>query len=110
MINWDRVDELRHEVGPEDFNEVIELFLEEVDDTISTLGMCDGNRTLEEQLHFLKGSALNIGFSDFASLCHADETASAQGQADQVDIAEIQAAYGAARAEFLMKTDIRYVA
>ena len=62
MINWDRVDELRHEVGPEDFNEVIELFLEEVDDTISTLGMCDGNRTLEEQLHFLKGSALNIGF------------------------------------------------
>ena len=26
MINWDRVDELRHEVGPEDFNEVIELF------------------------------------------------------------------------------------
>ena len=78
MINWDRVDELRHEVGPEDFNEVIELFLEEVDDTISTLGMCDGNRTLEEQLHFLKGSALNIGFSDFASLCHAGETASAK--------------------------------
>ena len=110
MINWDRVDELRHEVGPKDFNEVIELFLEEVDDTISTLGMCDGNRTLEEQLHFLKGSALNIGFSDFVSLCHAGETASAQGQVDQVDIAEIQAAYGAARAEFLMKTDIRYVA
>ncbi len=26
MINWERVQELRNEVGPEDFEEVIELF------------------------------------------------------------------------------------
>ena len=26
MINWERVEELLNEVGPEDFEEVIELF------------------------------------------------------------------------------------
>ena len=32
MIDWARVSELRDEVGPEDFEEVLHLFLEEVDE------------------------------------------------------------------------------
>ena len=32
MISWERVNELRDEVGQEDFLEVVEIFLEEVDE------------------------------------------------------------------------------
>ena len=32
MIDWNRVAALREEVGAEDFDEVVELFLQEVDE------------------------------------------------------------------------------
>ena len=35
MIDWARVSELRDEVGEGDFDEVVELFLEEVDEAIA---------------------------------------------------------------------------
>jgi len=62
MIDWNRVDELRTEVGPEDFIEVVDLFLEEVDEIIDRFRNGAQEENLEETLHFLKGSALNIGF------------------------------------------------
>ena len=37
MIDWARVSERRDEVGEEDFDEVVELFLEEVDEAIAAL-------------------------------------------------------------------------
>ena len=37
MIDWACVSELRDEVGVEDFDEVVELFLEEVDEAIVAL-------------------------------------------------------------------------
>ena len=37
MIDWASVSELRDEVGAEDFDEVVELFLEEVDEAIIAL-------------------------------------------------------------------------
>jgi HPt (histidine-containing phosphotransfer) domain-containing protein len=110
MIDWDRVEELRHEVGEDDFAEVVELFLEEVDDTIARLGHSDANASLEEQLHFLKGSALNIGFNEFARLCQDGETAAAFGHAETVDLAAISTAYGAAWAQFLFENKSRYAA
>ncbi len=104
MINWERVEELRNEVGPEDFEEVIELFLEEVDHTIGRLGQTEAEPSLEEQLHFLKGSALNIGFGVFADLCQNGETAAAKGRAGDIDLDAIRIAYAEARHEFLDKT------
>jgi len=104
MINWERVEELRNEVGPEDFEEVIKLFLEEVDDTIGRLGQTEAEPSLEEQLHFLKGTALNIGFGVFADLCQNGETAAAKGRAGDIDLDAIRIAYAEARQEFLDKT------
>lgn len=102
MIDWQRVNELRDEIGPEDFGEVVELFLEEVETVIETLRA--GNRTgLEQQLHFLKGSALNLGFSEFAALCLKGERDSAAGQSDAVDLAEILAAFDQSKVDFLSK-------
>lgn len=99
LINWAKVGELREEVGAEDFDEVVELFLEEVEETLAQLG-ADG-RSVEADLHFLKGSALNLGFADFSELCRAGEAAAAAGQADTVDLDAVATSYGASREAFL---------
>ncbi len=105
LINWDKVSELRDEVGAEDFDEVVELFLEEVDETISELG-ADG-RSVEHDLHFLKGSALNLGFVQFSELCRAGEAAAAAGDTGSVDLREVAASYGVSKEAFLMDLQTR---
>ena len=52
MIDWARVSELRHEVGAEDFDEVVELFLEEVDEAIAALRDLTDLSELEPQCYF----------------------------------------------------------
>ncbi|CUH86524.1 TMAO reductase sytem sensor TorS [Phaeobacter sp. CECT 5382] len=100
MIDWPRVKELRDEVGPEDFDEVVDLFLEEVEEVIAKLR--DGDRAqLEQDLHFLKGSAMNLGFDDFSQLCLAGERKSAQGEAGSVDLIEIVDKFEVSKVGFL---------
>ena len=103
MINWKRVNELRDEIGPEDFAEVVELFLEEVEQVIDKLREAPDFEKLGEDLHFLKGSALNLGFRSFSILCQTGETASSEGTADSVDIGAILASYEASKIEFQAK-------
>ena len=110
MINWYRVAELREEVGVDDFAEIIELFLEEVDAIIELLRDGQGLYDLEAHLHFLKGSALNLGFAQFADLCQAGETAAAQGRSDSVDLGAIITVYDSARAVFLEQSPKRFAA
>ncbi|MDE4134381.1 Hpt domain-containing protein [Phaeobacter sp. QD34_3] len=102
MINWPRVKELREEVGAEDFDEVVELFLEEVEGVISKLRTNDRS-ALEQDLHFLKGSAMNLGFDDFSSLCMTGERQSAEGAAASVDLAAVVTSYEQSKADFLSK-------
>lgn len=104
MIDWNRAAELREEVGAEDFAEVIELFLDECDDAIQNLAQAVSASDVESQLHFLKGSALNIGFSDFAALCQSGEACAALGQVDSIDLDQITQAYWAARQAFLAQS------
>ena len=101
MIDWTRVSELRDEVGAEDFDEVVELFLEEVEEAIAALRDLTDLSELEPQCHFLKGSALSIGFRDFANLCQAGEAAAAAGHGADVDIAAIVQSYAEAREVFI---------
>ncbi|EPX82453.1 Hpt domain-containing protein [Salipiger mucosus] len=111
MIDWDRVAELHEEIGPEDFGEVVTLFLREVEMTLSELPSCrDSPPILGEQLHFLKGSALNLGFSALAALCETGEATAASGAAEAVDIAAIRAAYADSRLEFLHELPVRMAA
>ena len=101
MIDWDRIDILRSEVGPEDFGEVVELFLEEVDAVIAAMRDKTNTMTLAETMHFLKGSSLNLGFATFSSLCHGAEIMIAQGRSDEIDMDEIIGCYDASRQKFL---------
>ena len=101
MIDWNRVTELRDEIGVDDFGEVVEIFLEEVDEEIAKLdGQLDA-QGLEATLHFLKGSALNLGFSTFSKLCQQGETSAANGAGDSIDLSEITRCYAASKTEFL---------
>lgn len=99
MIDWEQVASLRDEVGPEDFEEVVSLFLQEVDEEIATLtAQTEG---LAEKLHFLKGSALNLGFSEFSVLCQSGEADLARDPCVTVDVEELQQSYRSARSVFL---------
>lgn len=100
MIEWDRVNELRDEVGVDDFREVVAMFLEEVEDTMVRMIAVPNLATLEEDMHFLKGSALNLGFSDFSKLCQAGETAAKGGQAETICLDEIFESYAASKSIF----------
>ncbi|MEM1351840.1 MAG: Hpt domain-containing protein [Pseudomonadota bacterium] len=106
MIDWSQVAALREEVGEEDFEEVVSLFLEEVDDEIGTLAPnADG---LAGKLHFLKGSALNLGFREFSSLCQTGESALSRDPRATVDIDGLLASYKNSRAAFLSELPTQF--
>lgn len=108
MIDWNRVAALREEVGPEDFGEVVDLFLMEVGEELSNLTDAADPKHLEEKLHFLKGCALNLGFRDFSALCQSGETALAKDPASDVDLAAIQATYQESCDAFLNDLPLRF--
>lgn len=99
MIDWMRVDELRAEVGDDGFDEVVDLFLEETDEVIARLLEVD-DAALGRDMHFLKGSALNLGLRELAKLCQDGERLCGSGQAAKVDRSALIAAYHNAKATF----------
>lgn len=99
MIDWDRVNELRSEIGADDFDEVVALFLEEADEVIARISGEAGARLLEADLHSLKGAALNLGFEEFAALCQDGERRAAAGSAD-VDLDQVCRIYAASKQNF----------
>lgn len=107
MIDWERVCALRDEVGAEDFDEVVVLFLEEVDDEIADLVETRPGNGLEAKLHFLKGSALNLGFDHFSTLCQSGETKMSKEPGKAIDLSEILNSYQTSRAAFLSELPAR---
>ncbi|NHX27648.1 Hpt domain-containing protein, partial [Escherichia coli] len=101
MIDWDRVTELKTEVGEEAFDEVVDLFLEETDEEIAKLGTAVHSGDLPEILHFIKGSALNLGFADLAALSARCEKTLASGGA--VDTAPVIDCYHRSKECFLTR-------
>lgn len=101
MIDWDRVAELRTDMGPDDFVEVVELFLAEVEEVTDRLSQAPDPARLESDLHFIKGSAYNLGFDALGALCTAGERMAASGRADAVDLRAILECHAASRREFL---------
>lgn len=96
MIAWDRVNELRSEIGEDDFAEVVAMFLEEADEVIGRIARTVGAKALEADLHFLKGAALNLGFAQFAAFCQDGERRAAGGDTS-VDLAQVCTSYHASK-------------
>jgi HPt (histidine-containing phosphotransfer) domain-containing protein len=105
MIDWTRAGELRQEIGDDGFAEVVELFLDEVEDVVMRLGSAPTPATYEQDLHFLKGSAWNLGFTHFGALCQDGERRAAKGDGAGVDIGAVIESYGASKAVFMAGLD-----
>lgn len=100
MINWERVAELRDEIGEEDFAEVVEMFLEEVEEVIQRLKSDPRPELFEMDLHYLKSSALNLGFAEFSRLCHEGEILAASGKSEAVRLEPVFGSFARSRAAF----------
>jgi histidine phosphotransfer protein HptB len=101
MIDWKRVEELRSEIGADGFVEVADMFLDEADQAVRALMDGIAADQVEGQLHFLKGSALNLGLADLASICQDGERKAAAGYGALVDLQKVAAVYQASRAVLL---------
>lgn len=101
MIDWKQVKALQNDVGQESFPDIVEIFIEEVEEVITRLRSSPDPATLGDDLHFLKGSALNLGFSEFSGMCEIGETASAKGAADDVDVSALINSYHQSKTMFL---------
>ena len=100
MIDWERIRDLRSEIGAEDFMEVAAMFLDEADEAVLRLATPRGTKALEDDLHFLKGAALNLGFSRLSALCQDGERRAAGGDVS-VDVEAVRAVYLGSKQQFL---------
>ena len=101
MIDWDRVKELKDEVGAEDFAEVVTLFLGEVEEELDLLDAASDDAALSAKLHFLKGSALNLGFAAFSDLCLEGERAVSENGMPSAQFDVIRSCFADSRAALL---------
>ena len=99
MIDWERVKELRAEIGAGDFMEVAEMFLEEADAAVGRLTPDLSAKAMEADLHFLKGAALNLGFTALSGQCQEGERRAAAGDTG-VDLVKLRDTYFASKAAF----------
>ncbi len=100
MIDWDRVDELKSEVGAENFTEIADLFLAEMEQHLAALPATQTASDLREILHAMKGSALNLGFEQFATFCAEGEARAAAGDPAATDPDEAMWLYHASKEVF----------
>ena len=101
MINWARVEELASEVGADGYLELRDVFLGEVEDALQRIEIAAGMPALERDLHFLKGSALNIGLTEFACLCSAGEDAAKANRLTAEDLSAITECYKISRRDLI---------
>ncbi|MGP9790523.1 Hpt domain-containing protein [Roseinatronobacter sp. NSM] len=85
MIDWKRVRELYDEIGEEAFEEVLSLFVEEVDEALVRLQAAQTPATRMAEFHFLKGAALNLGLQEMATCCGQAEAAANDGMPTDTD-------------------------
>lgn len=101
MIDWDRLTEVKNEIGEEDFADIAELFVEEIDEVMRRLAKKPEAATTAD-FHFLRGSAANLGFVRFAQCCADAETRVASGGLPDIDaLTEVFEESLAAAAEIL---------
>ena len=83
MIDHSRLTELKSEIGEEDFVEVATMFLDEMATTLRALRAEQAVPTARD-FHSLRGSALNMGFTDLAAACAEAELNVSTGQTADV--------------------------
>lgn len=93
-VDWDRLNELRDDIGEEDFADVAILFVSELQDTLDNL---TNDTAQASDFHFLRGSASNLGFIALVEACTRAEAACNAGSLPDVD--SLRRAFADAMAE-----------
>lgn len=106
MIDWNRIDALREEVGADALPEIVALFLDETGEAVDGLrAIAAGARSAEPlagmsaRMHFLSGSAGQLGLTRMQALAATAEAAALEGQV--IDPAPVIDAFDVARVELL---------
>lgn len=103
MIDWARVCQLREDVGAEDLDDIVQIFIDEMEEAMAGLAATppgDAGAWVE-RMHFLKGSAYNLGFDAFGTLCATAENAAQGGQVDAVSVDVLRQSYEDSKSVFL---------
>ena len=103
MINWEQVKQLEADIGAEDFEEVVTLFLAEVDEAVAQLKSSppDNSDDVASALHFLKGSAYNLGFQAFGDYCSEGELQALNSSLEGIELAKVADLYVRSKKVFL---------
>ena len=96
MLDWNRIRELRSEVGDDEFTLIVELFLDEVEGVIMRLS-CKDRRRLVNDLHFLKDCAWTLGWQGLGDLCEAGEQLAITGAFRPPQLDEILDCYATSK-------------
>lgn len=101
MIDWQRLNTLREDIGEDDFGDVALLFVSEMTEHLDRLA---GDPALArmEDFHFLRGSAANMGLSALVDACGLAEAACLAGQPP--DVTGINALFDASLA--ILRSDL----
>lgn len=92
-IDWKRIEELRGDLGADELEKILEIFLEDTAVMIAELQRAPVGE-LSDRIHGIKGSAQNMGFGELARLCRDAEWALKRG--DAVDVTRFDECYGRA--------------
>lgn len=101
MIDTTRLDQLADEIGRESLAEIVDVFMSEMDETVEKLPEVDSAQAYAAQLHFLKGSALNLGLTAIAVACDEERGAIMTGAERSQNVTQIKALYEKSRAMLL---------
>lgn len=110
VIDWERVRNLREEVGDESFRDVVAVFLDEVEQVIVQFRTGLAAEQIESALHFLKGGAMILGFAELGTKCDEGERLASAGRSAEVDLPSIVQLYEASRQEFVSALDAKLAA
>ena len=95
MIDWDRLDGLRADIGEEDFADIAFVFVAEITESLDRLRTSPA-LAVAADFHFLRGSAANLGFVAMVDACQTAEQACRAGEPP--DIAAVADSFAASLA------------
>ncbi|MBQ0716132.1 MAG: Hpt domain-containing protein [Sulfitobacter litoralis] len=100
LIDWEQITLLNDAVGPNAFEEIIVVFFLEVEEAKYKLRDSRPTKTTRDTLHFVKGSALSLGFIAFSEYCLRAEKELALGNPMQPVLEDLFMIYEESKLQF----------